>query len=210
MRNNSRGLLSAGQIKRTGSQKGIVLFITLIVLTAMMLVTAAMIRSTDTSLLAVGNLSLRQASQAQVNHAVERVIRDISAVVNGGNFANFSYILPNLLPQNDKGIPNILQSGNTPPVGQSLVITTADGFTIYGVVERMCSSAFTGDMNTVPDPALCMVTGLAGGSSPIAQRNDGEVGVIGAGTINNGPIFRVTVRVDGPKSTTVYAQAFLS
>lgn len=209
MRNNSRGLLSAGQIKRTGSQKGIVLFITLIVLTAMMLVTAAMIRSTDTSLLAVGNLSLRQASQAQVNHAVERVIRDISAVIDGENFTDYSYILPNLQPQNDKGIPNILQNGNTPPVGQSLVITTADGFTIYGVVERMCSSDFEEDMNTAPDPALCMVTGSAGGSSPIAQRNDGEVGVIGAGTIN-GPIFRVTVRVDGPKSTTVYAQAFLS
>ncbi len=206
MRNNSRGLLSAGQIKRTGSQKGIVLFITLIVLTAMMLVTAAMIRSTDTSLLAVGNLSLRQASQAQVNHAVERVIRDISAVINGGNFANFSYILPNLQPQNNKGIPDILQSGSIPPVGEALVITAADGFTIYSVVERMCSSDFTGGMNAELNPALCMVTGV--GAAPMAQRNDGEVGAIG--TRANGPVFRVTVRVDGPRSTTVYAQVFLS
>ena len=202
-------------IKTKSAQKGIVLLITLLVLVATMLVAAAIIRSTDTSLLAVGNLSLRQASRAHVNYAVERVVRDISsAITNNAGFPN--YIRPTLGPQNDKGIPNVLRAGNTPPEdGSSFNMnvgggSAAGGFTIYGVVERMCSNTFTGDMNTAPNPTLCMVTGLGpGGNIGIAQRNDGEIGVIQQAG-GNGAVFRVTVRVDGPKNTTVYAQAFLS
>ena len=189
-------------------QSGVVLIITLIVLTAMMLIAAAMIRTTDTSLLAVGNLSLRQAAQAPVNYAIEQVMRDFSNVP-ANSFP--PYIQPRMLEQDNNGIPLIL-SGNIDalPDGQGITITDVNDFVIFGVVERMCSNTFVGTINTAPDPFLCLVTGN-GGTAPnnFAQRNDAQIGDLttaGAGA----PIYRITVRVNGPRNTVAFAQAFLS
>src|SRR5208283_5235548 len=56
---------------RIAQQRGVVLFIALIVMVAMTLAALGLMRSVDTTAAAIGNLAFRQASILPANYAIE-------------------------------------------------------------------------------------------------------------------------------------------
>jgi Tfp pilus assembly protein PilX len=192
-------------------QRGVVVFVAMLVMVALALAGIALIRSTDTATIVSGNLVLRQAAASAVDRGMEQTIhalweqtpaldRTQDSTANnyyacvrgtaGGCLAAGSAVpkIPDLL----KSTSGCAGAGLT----AGLVAKDAAGNTSCFVVERMCLA--TG-------PAVgtnCNLSAASFGADP--------------GTIHYIPLvragdafYRVTVRVEGPRNTVTYAQAML-
>src|SRR4029434_10585493 len=100
-------------------QRGIVLFIALIVMVAMTLAAIALIRSVDTTNTAVGNLAFRQSSILPANYAVETAVASLFVeAYNGGpkvtdptkDDTNVNYYSTFKRTDNKIGVPKDLQT----------------------------------------------------------------------------------------------------
>lgn len=192
-------------------QHGVVLFITLIVLVVMALGGIALIRSMDTTNLAVGNLAFRQSSILPANMAVETAAAALFADANRGGpmvadvkaddpsqnyYATYRY---NMAGWNSKsGVPQPLQ---TKAGARALNVQLTDdaGNEITYVIERMCA-----DGKGAGAASLAWCDMMPPKQAPGTTVNDPEL--IQLPPI---PFYRVTVRVDGPKNTTSFVQAML-
>ena len=186
----------AGNARRATQEQGIALVVALIVLAAMSLASAALMRAVDTTTALTGNLALREASIPPADAAIEEAVaalfernlvadreRDLSAQ---------SYFASRQPGEDVRGVPWILQqAGNYP--ADARVLDAGDGHTLRYAIERSC---------LCPGPATAATCALA---RPVAV------------TVNGGsapepppaPVFRVTVRVDGAQNTVSYVQAML-
>ncbi|MCL2298007.1 MAG: hypothetical protein FWC35_07095 [Proteobacteria bacterium] len=171
-----------------------VLIMTLLILVAMLLVSTALLRSSDTSIQVVNNLSFRQAAEAPANMAVEHVVQDMLNAETRP--AYFSDHWRNT--DSPEGIPaTLLRNGVQPGEGTMEVSDMSVRF----VAERMCA-----DPNAGLTPANCMLSN-GGGMGTVPVHTDGEYRTgSGAGS----PIVRVSIRVDGVRNTAVFAQAFIN
>jgi type IV pilus assembly protein PilX len=187
-------------------ERGIVMFISLIVMVALSLAAIALIRSVDTSTTVMGNLAFRLASIQPGNAAVESaaaalffeqsptgVARITDTTLDNSNENYFASRQPNEDPHT--GVPFALQ---TKTRAGSLHVAITDAATsnrVTYVIERMCTAsglATNGNCDMMPP-----------------KQNTGET--IGDPTtkLPNIPFYRVTVRVDGPSNTTSFVQAML-
>ena len=206
---------------RASSQSGFVLVIALIVLAAMTLAAAAMVRTVDTSTMLARNISFKRDALNRNDVALEVAINQFRA---GGSLTasvdktihdatkNYSAVM---LPTDTDGVPLVLKNAETsgtfylaasvtPPFPQgtlgrvdpaSISSAFALGMTSIYLIERMC---------TAVGPALtenCIVNGRAqaGGTQP----ND-KPGQLFP------PMYRITARVTGPRNTVSYVQAIFS
>lgn len=205
----SRALHPGG---RPRAQRGVVMFIALLVMVALSLAGIALIRSADTATVVAGNLAFKQAAASAVDRSIEHaidalfnpaadpamsspVIADKQADVKAQNyFASVRYKGGDI-PE----IPDELQSTDAfaaAGLNANLVPKDAAGNRSYYVIERMCAN---------PGPALgsnCNLSSSALGADAGTQHYEG---LVRAGDA----YYRVTVRVDGPRNTVAYAQAIL-
>ncbi len=194
-------------------QRGFVLVIALIVLAAMTLAAAAMVRTIDTSTMLARNISFKRDALNRGDVALEAAINEFRV---GRNFAggtgttqdnaaeNFSAVM---LATDTDGVPLVLKGNTDITFGSSprwikgvvdvaAIPNTYDlGMHEVYLIERMCTTA---------GPALaetCIVNGRAqaGGTQP----ND-KPGQLFP------PMFRITARVTGPRNTVSYVQAIFS
>jgi type IV pilus assembly protein PilX len=197
-------------------QRGIVLFIALIVMVAMTLAAIALIRSVDTTNTAVGNLAFRQSSILPANFAVERAAASLFADVNNGKITliadltkddlTHNYYATYRRTDNKIGVPADLQTktlaGPTGNLKAPQFTDNADNVITY-VIERMCD-----DKSAVkPGDGIASLTWcdmMPPKQNPGTTVNDPEL--IKFPPV---PIYRVTVRVDGPKNTASFLQADL-
>jgi len=186
-------------------QRGVVLFISLIVMVAMSLAAIALIRSVDTSTGVVGNLAFRQATILPANLAVEAAaaalfddVRGAPAPITRISDMPAENYFATLQPGEDaRGVPVELQ--RVANFTQTRVLTDQTGNQIRYVIERMCLPAAAG---AVPAVGICEM--LA------PKRTSGTTANEGPGIeLPRVPMYRVTVRVDGPKNTTSFLQAML-
>ncbi len=178
------------------NQRGVVLFIALIVMVAMSLAAIALIRSVDTTTTVIGNLGFRQASILPANFAVEDAAAGIFAPCTGDG-ADDKY-----------GVPPKLQTSSSAGAQKRFQKDGAKN-TITYVIERMCSVAV---QPPVPDPgsdgspsrAWCEM-------APPKQPPGTTINDPSAGLDLRQVFYRVTVRVDGPPGTNTvsFAQAML-
>lgn len=196
-------------------QRGIVLFVSLIVMVLMSLAAIALIRAVDTTNLAIGNLAFRQASILPANYAVEAAAAALFSDANKGGaktIADLTQDDPNqnyyathdpvVNGDNKYGIPLTLQKKST---AAALKVRFKDGAdnTITYVIERMCNP----NAPTIPADKSAKGT-WCDMMSP--KQSAGT-------TVNDPPLFpfpsipyyRVTVRVDGPQNTASFVQAML-
>jgi len=189
-------------------ERGIVLFIALLVMVALSLAGIALIRSADTATVVAGNLAFKQAAAAAVDRSVEQAVQALfdpatsspviadktTSAIDQNYFANVRL--------DATGIPEIpaeLQSKSAyQGAGLSTTLATQDvaGNTIYYVIERMCAN---------PGAAVgsnCNLSSAALGADAGTQHYEALSRVGDA-------YYRVTVRVEGPRNTVQYAQAFL-
>ena len=197
---------SSAHGSRAHVQRGAVLFIALIVLVAMSLASVALIRSVDTATLGAGNIALKQSAAQAAERAVGMAMAQFDPfAVPAGFFATLANAnahqsaqnyCASLLPTDKRGVPLVLTSlGNKECDGQPLnpanEVTTTNKERLRYVIERLCTDA------GAPDQSKCNIeqvlpTGGTVGSGP----HFGD-------TV---PLYRVTVRVDGPRNTRHFSK----
>jgi len=205
---------------RLGSERGVVLFIALLVMVALSLAGIALIRSADTATIVAGNLAFKQAAASAVDRGFEQAVEalfkpaDPSAPV----IANKNV---DLLPQNyyacvrnEAGtgcvIPGVDPIPEIPAVLTTRTKFAAAGLNVglvdaavdagsnksYYVIERMCANP------GLPLGNNCNLSERSLGADAGTQHYEGLVRPGDA-------YYRVTVRVEGPRNTVAYAQAIL-
>ena len=211
MNNRPNKFYASNLPRRAPAQGGFVLIIALIVLAAMTLAAAAMVRTVDTSTLLARNISFKRDAVNRNDVALEAAINQFRA---GGAFANGAGTLNDntaenfsavMLPTDTDGVPLILKVKSSPAFGSVWTKGSAEpvsissaldlGMTPVYLIERMCVT--TGSAL----PENCIVNGRAqaGGTQP----ND-KPGQLFP------PMYRITGRVTGPRNTVSYVQAIFS
>ena len=194
-------------------QRGIVLFVALIVMVAMTLAAIALMRSVDTTNTAVGNLAFRQSSILPANYAVEIAAAALFADANNGKTAMIAdptkddpahnYYATFKRTDNKIGVPADLQTKKAlANLKAPALKDDADNVITY-VIERMCDDKAVA---AHPDgkASLEWCDMMPPKQNPGTTVNDPELI-----KFPPMPFYRVTVRVDGPKNTASFLQADL-
>jgi type IV pilus assembly protein PilX len=222
--------MSRGLSIKLRAQRGVVLFIALIVLVAMSLAGVALLRSVDTNVLIAGNLAFRQgatmAGDWGIEDARKLLDRNTKDPVTLAPLTTLNIDTPALAQL--AGIPNppwpssayystwqqsLDLTGNTSSVADDFdwstgrnMGTDAAGNQVTYVIHRLCEKALgPNDANN-----NCVKSGAGGGGAS----DDGTKGVVayGAGALpgTSTVYYRVTVRIVGPRNTLSYVQAVLN
>jgi type IV pilus assembly protein PilX len=192
------------------AQRGVVLFIALIVMVALSLAAVALVRSIDTTNAVIGNLGFRMSSILPANLAVESATAALFPDADPGGVVHIpdptvdvpaqNYFASRQAGEDPRGVPVVLQKASTaatlakalPPVDAG---SAGQATTVRYVIERMC-------VNPGPvTPANCNrlpPKGITGDTANDPALNPPPT-----------PYYRVTVRVDGPQNTASFLQAML-
>ncbi|MDP1658987.1 MAG: hypothetical protein Q8L73_06510 [Methylotenera sp.] len=197
-------------------QQGVVLFIALIALVVMSLASVALIRSVDTNTMIAGNLAFKQSALVSSDRGVETALEWIKTQANldpnildasntvDGYYA--TYLAPNL------DSPAVLKAEATWDVatsadatGTGIVAGTEDASKnrIRYIVQRMCREAAP-PKNDATNKCLF-------GSAEVNTSSTGGIDITEVALVNTqqSPMYRVTLRVDGPKNTVSYTQTYV-
>jgi type IV pilus assembly protein PilX len=216
----TRIAIPAGNTTSPRRQRGVVLFIALIVMVAMSLAAIALIRSVDTTNAIIGNLAFRMASILPANASIEQAASALFSDADIGNIVHIpdktrdlpaeNYFACRLKepscagsPEDARGVPLVLQKYSTasalPKQFDANETTTAAINThVTYVIERMCLEG-AGKAATIGNCDLAPPKGSLGDT----------LGDVSFGGSTSVPFYRVTVRVDGPKNTASFVQAML-
>lgn len=181
-------------------QKGLVLFIALIALVVMSLAAAALIRSVDSGVLVAGNLAFKQSAIMSADTGVANAytfINGNAAILD--NDATVDGYYPVL--DDTMVLSNSSNWDSTHSFPVPADIADHSGNNTRYILQRMCRS--TGAVTT----SNCLV-GV--GNSAANSKGSKSYGVYQNATGSaNAVVYRVTVRVTGPKNTISYLQAFI-
>lgn len=191
-------------------QRGVIMVVAMIVLVIMMIGAVAMVRSMNSSLVAAGNYGFKR----DMSNQGVRALAIVQALMKTGTLAadaarqtsnstlNYS---ATMLATTPEGIPTALLSDSAfAEVATGADIAQSDmGISVRYVVDRLCTaagpvSADTCVLGTAPSPA-----GGSGGSMHGDGRAEDAVIVPQA-------VYRITVRVSGPRNTQSFFQATLT
>lgn len=191
-------------------QQGVVLFIALIVLVAMSLAGIALMRSVDTGTIIASNLAFRQTAMHVGDLGVEaglawlKNVAPASTLYNdtpgitggGGYYANWADNLD--LIGSDPSKPDfdwstaISVTSPAPP----------DGYAVRYVIHRLCEQ--TGD----PTSVTCVKQTGTTSSSTSGTKGAAAFGTF-AISVPTIALYRITVRVVGPRNSVSYVQAIV-
>jgi type IV pilus assembly protein PilX len=175
------------------AQRGVVLFIALIVLVAMTLAGIGMMRSVDTNNMIAGNLAFKSAATSAGDAAVEVARAWVMSKTAGqletdqpGYFANWQ---PSFDPKTFDWL------GSSTTLG-----TDSNGNTIYYVTHRMCNES----AKSIDATDCAKVSSVSVGSTK------------GGGSYGSSPLagtslvfYRITAKIAGPNFTVSYIQSFV-
>ncbi|MEP7328372.1 MAG: hypothetical protein ABI777_04110 [Betaproteobacteria bacterium] len=215
---HSRASLSSS-VSMRNPQRGVVLFVALVAMVVLSLAAVALIRSVDTGASIAGNLATKQGTLGPINYAIERAT---DALFQGGpgsiadpfnHDVNHNYFANLQAGARPNGIPAMLY-GPTPasltyPVTFEKYDDTSSPplYSVRWVIERVCQGSapapgpFTGDPLTT--------TGLQACDLLVPKVSTAGTAMEEAPSVPPAPLYRVTIRVDGPANTVTYAQAML-
>jgi Tfp pilus assembly protein PilX len=201
--------------QRASRQRGVVLLFCLIILVVLLAGGVAIIRSMNSSMATAGNLAFRRDL---VNQGEQAISIAMQAFGTGGALnvadatssslpaANYSAIQ---LKSNARGIPELLLKTTSAPSGPDVAGNTFtptggdlrgnEGVKIRYVIDRLCNA--TGAFSTLGS-GRCI-------ASPIAMATGGTAGE-DRPSVSSPALYRVTVRVDGPRDTQVFLQSSFS
>lgn len=227
--NRSSSILGA---TRKIGQAGIVLFFALLALAVMSIAAVALIRSVDTNALLSGNMVYRQSANTATNVALEGITeyiaKNVALTVSTANqpamgyYANCSQFdtQPDALACDGSRLTTATwDSSNSALVpsqtdGNNEILNGVDrqGNEIRYVVERMCNFS-TAELNAgkaATDSSRCL---MASSPSNCAKCTHNQGAVERVKQVNespDSPLYRVTLRISGPKNTMTYMQSFIS
>jgi len=192
---------------RARKQRGVTLFIALIVLVAMTLAGIGMMRSVDTGTIVAGNIGFRQSSVNAADQGVQTGYGWLSNPVNVPNLANddlvngyYSSVPVNEAPgwfYNPASWANaVLLNGGVADVSGNIVSY---------VIHRLC------DVPNCAVGATCAGTQNLCGSTPTNSTGSGG-DLTGSPTVWKAPPtihYRVTSRSEGPRKSIAFVQTLM-
>jgi len=191
-------------LRRT--QQGLVLFVALIVLVAMSLAGIALLRSVDTGTIISGNLAFRQAAIHTGDLGVEAGRTYLMGVAPAANLYN-----------DNAGAGYYAQwAEDLDLIGNKTASTSDDfdwttavnvtspsppsGYTVRYVIHRLCQQ--TGD----PASVTCVKQSGTASTTGGGTKGAAAFGAMAISVPTNA-LYRITVRVAGPRNSTSYIQA---
>lgn len=208
--NNSRSQSAVRPIPNAG-QGGVVLFFALIALIVIMLAGVGLVRSVDTSTVIAGNLAFKQSANSSADAGLARAVTWLTndqaanaaldpfvAMAHTSNTSRpalgyYSYV--------DDAALDLFNDANWVDGRSSPETVDATGNRIRYIVQRMCRT---------PNQLLSFNDCLF---SDADNDNDSKQVKGATDVINNpsssSPMLRITVRVEAPRNTVSYIQAFV-
>lgn len=207
-------------------ERGISLLVVLVALVIIGFAAIALLRSSDTGTLIIGNLGFQKTALAAGDAGTEAAIQwlmdnsggaalfdDIAAAGYYSTTADNCDLTGAGTPANP--VDDVQWVGGDPGNACNMVATAvappgmAAGYTVRYVINRVCNAAGDPDSITAADgvtPMACSSqTGTGGEGSTRRGASYGNTPLVaGAQTY-----YRITTRVDGPRSTVRYAQALV-
>lgn len=195
-------------------QRGLVLFIALIVLVAMTLAGIGMVRSIDTGTMVAGNLGFKQASvnsaEAGLQAAHQWLVDNApgTGLINNNYAKGYCSSRPGKEPDwtNPKTWEDLLSDNESCIVTLNDGAADATGNVVSYVIHRMCTepnTPYNGSNGGVPNQ--CAKTG---GEAAGAGGSMGVGSYAFAGTPK--VYYRITARAQGPRNTASYVQAMVA
>ena len=201
-------------------QRGVVLFVALIGMVVLSLAAVALLRSVDSGTSIAGNLAFKQASIGPINYAIEQAnyalfdAPAVSRITDPWNHApTFNYYANLQTGESTSGVPaDIYGSSYVYPGAFTAYTDPTTGYQVRWVIERMCRGpgsapgAYFGDPLVSAGIQACdtMVPKVTTAGTTMELCDQGKIC-----DVPPQPLYRVTVRVDGPANTVTYAQAML-
>lgn len=195
-------------------QRGVVLFISLIMLVAMTMAAIALVRSVDTAVMVAGNLAFRQGATTSGHAGIEaaRAWLLANATLLKNDKAGDAYYSSsqNNLDLTGNATPGITSDdvawGGGPGASQSKCLAKdGAGNTVCYIIHRLCDTP-NSDLNS----STCATKETTlGGSSVGAARQmlTYQEGKWQAAATQ--AYYRITVRIVGPRNNISYTQAFV-
>ncbi|WP_205421442.1 hypothetical protein [Dechloromonas sp. HYN0024] len=194
-------------------QGGVVILLVLIVLLAMTLGGLALMRSMDTSNLIAGNMAFQQAATQAADTGVEAAVAWLETNnTSGGLNSNqpslgYSASTVNMTASQVGGaFWSALSASGVCRLGSSSACVASDyydpnkgGNAVSYMIQRLCDGAGSSSSTVCAVPQVS-----AGGSGNNEGAGDPTI------TRITSVLYRITVRVDGPRNTTSYVQALVS
>jgi type IV pilus assembly protein PilX len=198
-------------------ERGVVLFVVMLVLVVMALAAAALVRSVDVANLAAGNLSFKQSTLSATDVGVEASIAKFrtgstlaSGPVTQGDLPAEAYFAT-IQATDSRGVPTALLNKTTFDTAHSANCfwATPDWATTRTACTSTAPASSMGQVRYLID-RQCTVAGPYndescntagdGGTMPGGSEDSSHTGV------ESSPAYRVTVRVDGPKNSVSFSQ----
>jgi len=208
------------------AQRGVVLLFSLIALVILLIGAVALVRSFHTSLFTSGNIAFKRDMQNQGERAIDQVLANFRT---GGALAtqdarkdnNQTYhYSAQALTSNAYGIPNALQSDSAYDGVAGTYTSTRDissasdtslagqAVTIRYVVDRLCSA--TGLESTLGSGSCVLASEPVPPGVSASKLMSADRPSLGSGLQSAVPqsvVYRVTVKVMGPRNTTSFFQS---
>ena len=188
-------------LRRQRRERGVVLLICLIVLVILLAGGVAVMRSMNTTLSSAGNLAFKRDL---VNQGERAAVKALALFNPGGTLAavgtdyndvtalNYSAVR---LDTNDRGIPLALLKDELYKGKATDIIVGTDAVQVRYLIDRLCNTSGASSKSTcVYAPAT---TDVRGGSVQESGRPPPPKALV----------YRLSVRVDGPRDTQVFLQS---
>ena len=184
------------------AQRGVVLFIALIILVAMSLAGIALMRGVDTGTVIAGNLAFRQSTTFVGDIGVEAARAWLRTAAN----LNATSTADSYCASWNEGF-NLLANFDGSCAGTSKDVTAApytppSGYTVKYVIHRLCTQALPpDDPNNSCVKSFGTATATTGGTKGAAAYGTYALSSPVAA------VYRVTVQVTGPRNARSYVQS---
>lgn len=194
--------------KSKSTQRGVILWITIVVVVVMMVTAVGLIRSTDAAMTSAGNLSFKQSAVASSDRGIQDARQWLVAKVTGGTDALGCGTLDSNCTAGGYSASFTQPSANqtwdafwNANVAKSRDLgTDAAGNRVRVWIQRMCAT--TGAWNATTNDCITQVDQTA---TTTSSKSAGKVTLMGFTRIH----FSVLVRVDGPKNTSSLLQTVI-
>ncbi|HEY4137134.1 MAG TPA: hypothetical protein VGN65_01670 [Casimicrobiaceae bacterium] len=193
-------MMMKGRQRRSGRQhqRGVIVLIALIAMLALAYAGTALMRSVDATTAVTGNIGLSQgavlAADAAVEHAVAALFERHLISDPAADDETQSYYASRQPQEDARGIPFRLQQVAN-YADDARMVDAGAGNVVRYLIERMCTGAGPATRET------CLLTPAIDASSP---------GTITTPEPTPVPLYRQTIRVDGPAGAIVFVQAWLA
>lgn len=183
----TRSTTTSYECSSRNEQRGVVLFVALVVLVVMSLGGISMMRTADTGTQIAGNLAFRQSALQAAESAFERAMQNVNALTTGGGFTSDN---PGLCYR--QGYLSVDSPGDLPWTGAScdLGVDTLTGNRVQLIINRLSVGTFTAN------------TRVSGGNSPGNSKKCPG----GCGQDNTYEHYRIIARVSDSKGMVTFIE----